>query len=141
MVQRKATVVSNRTSWRILLVDDSVLASEATKRLLESAGHKVRTALDGKSALKTAAEFAPELLLLDISLPDMSGYEVLRRLKQIDSLSKSFFVALSGYGEEERGRARQAGFDEFIIKPFDLEAFGQLVATKRFKTSAATPLL
>ncbi|MGH7826284.1 MAG: hybrid sensor histidine kinase/response regulator [Candidatus Binatia bacterium] len=120
-----------QTSGRILLVDDSVIALEATRRLLEMTGYQVHTASSGAAALKAAADFQPELLLLDISLPDISGYEVLKQLKAMKLPGNIFCIALTGYGEDERARAQQAGFDDFVMKPFDLETFDRLMAKKR----------
>jgi CheY-like chemotaxis protein len=114
--------------WRILVVDDRPVALNATSRLLELEGHTVRSASTGHAAIRVAREFAPDLVLLDISLPDISGYEVFRRLKASDSLARTVFVALSGHGYEERIRARQVGFDDYLMKPFDIKEVDRLIA-------------
>ncbi len=113
---------------RILVVDDRPVALNATSRLLELEGHTVRSASTGHAALRIAREFAPDLVLLDISLPDISGYEVFRRLKASESLAGTVFVALSGHGYEERLRARQVGFDDYLMKPFDIKEVDRLIA-------------
>jgi two-component system sensor histidine kinase/response regulator len=121
-------VSSRPKNWRILVVDDRPVALNATSRLLELEGHTVRTASTGHAAIRIAREFAPDLVLLDISLPDISGYEVFRRLKASDSLARTVFVALSGHGYEERIRARQVGFDDYLMKPFDIKEVDRLIA-------------
>jgi two-component system CheB/CheR fusion protein len=85
-------------------------------------GHETRTAFTGFAAVSAAAEFAPEVVLLDIGLPDMDGYEVARQLRAIPALVDAFIVGMSGYGSgEDRARAREAGFDEYMVKPVDLD--------------------
>jgi CheY-like chemotaxis protein/nitrogen-specific signal transduction histidine kinase len=115
-------------NWRILVVDDRPVALNATSRLLELEGHTVRSASTGHAAIRVAREFAPDLVLLDISLPDISGYEVFRRLKANEALVRTVFVALSGHGYEERLRARQVGFDDYLMKPFDIKEVDRLIA-------------
>ena len=110
------------------MVDDRPVALNATSRLLELEGHTVRSASTGHAAIRVAREFAPDLVLLDISLPDISGYEVFRRLKASESLAGTVFVALSGHGYEERLRARQVGFDDYLMKPFDIKEVDRLIA-------------
>ena len=119
---------STPKNWRILVVDDRPVALNATSRLLELEGHTVRSASTGHAAIRVAREFAPDLVLLDISLPDISGYEVFRRLKAKESLARTVFVALSGHGYEERIRARQVGFDDYLMKPFDIKEVDRLIA-------------
>ncbi|MPZ76272.1 MAG: PAS domain S-box protein [Deltaproteobacteria bacterium] len=123
-------------NWRILVVDDRSVALNATSRLLEMEGYTVRTASTGHAAIRLAREFEPDLVLLDISLPDISGYEVFRRLRAIESLAKTVFIALSGHGYEEHIRARQAGFDEFLMKPFDIREVDKLIARNLLKGRA-----
>jgi PAS domain S-box-containing protein len=122
------TASSTPKHWRILVVDDRPVALNATSRLLELEGHTVRSASTGHAAIRVAREFAPDLVLLDISLPDISGYEVFRRLKASESLAGTVFVALSGHGYEERLRARQVGFDDYLMKPFDIKEVDRLIA-------------
>jgi DNA-binding response OmpR family regulator len=77
---------------------------------------------------------------LDISLPDISGYEVFRRLKASDSLARTVFVALSGHGYEEGIRARQVGFDDYLMKPFDIREVDRLItATLSSKEAVVSP--
>jgi PAS domain S-box-containing protein len=122
-----STDTSKQKNWRILVVDDRPVALNATSRLLEIEGYTVRSASTGHAALRVAGEFEPDLVLLDISLPDISGYEVFRRLKASESLARTVFVALSGHGYEEGIRARQVGFDDYLMKPFDIREVDRLI--------------
>jgi signal transduction histidine kinase/ActR/RegA family two-component response regulator len=105
-------------SRRVLAVDDNADAVESLALLLGVLGHEVRTASDGPAALETAAAFRPDVVLLDIGLPGMDGYEVARRLRDEAGLKETLLVAVTGYGQEEdRRRAEQAGFDAHLTKP------------------------
>jgi two-component system, chemotaxis family, CheB/CheR fusion protein len=80
----------------------------------------VRTAGDGSTALEAAGVFQPEVILLDIGLPGMSGYEVATQLRQLPGMASVFLVALTGYGQErDRDLSRRAGFDQHLTKPVD----------------------
>jgi len=117
---------------RILVVDDSVDAAESLAILLRLQGHDVRVAHDGPAALAAAAAFHPEVVLLDIGLPGLDGYEVARRLRRRRRMAKALLVALTGYGQEEdRHRALEAGFDHHLIKPVIPQAVYELVASSR----------
>ena len=103
---------------RVLVVDDNEDAREALRFLLEDEGHQVHTAADGPEALSVAASFVPDVVLLDIGLPGMDGYEVARRLRNIPQCRSVFIAAVSGYGQpEDRIRSQAAGFDEHLLKP------------------------
>jgi len=116
-------------SKKVLVVDDNQDAAESLAMLLEVAGHQVRFCHDGKSALEAAAEWTPEVVLLDIGLPGMDGYEVARRLRSSPATRQALLVALTGYGQnDDQRRAREAGFDHHFIKPADLEALAALLA-------------
>jgi len=115
---------------RVLVVDDNKDAAESLALLLRVAGHDVRVCQDGPSALRTAAEYYPEAVLLDIGLPGMNGYEVARRLRGQPDTERALLVALTGYGQDEdQRRAREAGFDHHFVKPADLEALAALLAS------------
>jgi CheY-like chemotaxis protein len=91
--------------------------------MLAIAGHSVRLAGDGPTALAEAAEFQPEVALLDIGLPGMDGYQLARRLKSQSAPGGIVLVALSGYGQDEdRRRGRESGFDHYLVKPASAEA-------------------
>jgi CheY-like chemotaxis protein len=107
-----------RGNNRILIVDDSVDTVWAMAGILRSHGYEVVTAINGAAAIQTAAAFRPEIVLLDIGLPDMDGFKVARELRQIPVLTNSFLVALTGYGTaRDKGLAREAGFDQHLTKP------------------------
>jgi CheY-like chemotaxis protein len=113
---------------RVLVVDDRPVALNATKTLLEMHGFEVRGAATGHAALRIAAEFHPNFVFLDLSLPDISGYEVFRRLKSAEPLTQTKFIALSGHGREESLRARKAGFDAYMTKPVDIREMEKLMS-------------
>lgn len=103
---------------RILIVDDNVDGARMMARLLKAKGSEVRVASDGPSALEAVRSYTPDLLLLDIGLPGMDGYEVARRLRQIPGLDRTLLVALTGYGQaDDRRRALEVGFDDHLVKP------------------------
>ena len=105
-------------SRRVLLVDDNRDAAESLQLLLEMSGHRVKTAADGEEALALAPAWAPELLLIDIGLPGIDGYEVARRLRAHGSCRGAVLAALTGYGNaEDRQRSLEAGFDRHLVKP------------------------
>lgn len=114
---------------RILVVDDNVDAAESLSLLLSLEGHVVRVAYDGPAVLKAADAFQPEVVLLDIGLPRMDGYEVARRLRERPEMEKVLLVALTGYGQDaDRRRSQQAGFHAHLVKPADLGALRTLLA-------------
>lgn len=111
---------------RILVVDDNQDSAESLALLLELHGHEVRTAFAGPAALETASTFRPDVVLLDIGLPGMDGYEVARRLRADDH--RSLLVALTGYGrDDDRQRSQEAGFDHHLVKPVDLEELARVL--------------
>jgi len=111
---------------RILVVDDSRDSAESLALLLELQGHEARVELDGSSALATARSFQPDVILLDIGLPGMDGYEVARRLREEGSVSR--LVALTGYGQDEdRRRSLEAGFNHHLVKPVDLAELARIL--------------
>ena len=106
---------------RILIVDDNEDSARSMSNLQRLRGHETRTAFTGPAAVAAAAEFAPEIVLLDIGLPGMDGYEVARQLRAMPALASAFIVGMSGYGsDEDRAHAREVGFDEYMVKPVDL---------------------
>jgi PAS domain S-box-containing protein len=118
---------NNGRMQRILVVDDRPVALNATTSLLEMHGFEVRAAATGHGAIRTAAEFRPDYVFLDLSLPDISGYEVFRRLKNNELLANTRFIALSGHGPEEHLRAQKAGFDGYFTKPVDIKEMEKLI--------------
>lgn len=113
----------------ILVVDDNRDAADSLALLLEIRGHQVRTAHDGPEALRVLATFRPHLVLLDLGLPGMSGYEVARRIRGSADLTGVTLTALTGWGQEEdRRRTREAGFDHHLTKPADPAELDRIVA-------------
>jgi CheY-like chemotaxis protein len=104
---------------RILVVDDNVDAATSLAELLRAMGHEVCVAHDGRSALAEVSRIRPDIALLDIAMPDMSGYDLSRQLRARLGAAVRI-VALTGFGlAEDRARAREAGFDQHIVKPAD----------------------
>ena len=115
-------------SRRILVVDDNVDSAESLAVLLRVTGHEVRTAHAGRAALEAARACVPEIVLLDIGLPGMDGYEVARRLRQDLGLADVLLVAMTGYGQDEdRRRSHEAGFNAHLVKPVDLNELHALL--------------
>jgi PAS domain S-box-containing protein len=111
---------------KILLVDDNQMVCRSMARLLEMSGHEVAVAFDGQSALEIAGVFQPEVFVLDLKLPDMSGHELLRRLKTLQSLQHTKSIALTGFGEEFR-RSDDIEFDYLLTKPVDAKELETLL--------------
>jgi PAS domain S-box-containing protein len=121
---------ASRRGRRVLVVDDSTDSAQSLARLLHRWGHEVHIAYDGPSALDAAQATAPEVVLLDIGLPGMSGYEVARRLRQEPGRDATVLIALTGYGQaSDRHEASTAGFDQHLVKPVDVGVLRALVAT------------
>jgi CheY-like chemotaxis protein len=95
--------------------------------LLESRGYKVRSAGNGAAALKTAREFHPNVVLMDLGLPDMSGHDVVARLKEIEGCQQSVLIALSGRSDpKEVQQSLDAGFHHHVVKPADIDQLEKL---------------
>jgi two-component system CheB/CheR fusion protein len=113
---------------RILVVDDNRDAADSLAMLLRLSGHEVHVAHDGLEAMGTAAVFRPDVVLLDIGLPKLNGYEAGRRIRR-ERGDGVVLIALTGWGQEEdRARSKEAGFDHHLTKPVNLDALQQLLA-------------
>jgi signal transduction histidine kinase len=118
------------TSRRILVADDNLDSLESLARLLQQRGHEIHKAADGLQALEAASRVRPDLVLLDIGMPGMDGYEVARRIRSQPWGREATLVALTGWGQEnDRRRSREAGFDSHCIKPLDLARLMSLLAS------------
>jgi signal transduction histidine kinase len=117
------------TGHRILLADDNRDALDSLATLLQCDGHEVHTAGDGAEALEVAAECRPDIILLDIGMPKLDGYEVARRIRAEPWGKTAVLIALTGWGQDEdRRRSREVGFDSHLVKPLDPEALSALLA-------------
>ena len=113
----------------ILVIEDIADAAQSLADVLELEGHRVRVAMDGRSGIAKARELRPEVVLCDIGLPDVSGYEVARTLRANGGQQTMRLIALSGYAQaEDVQRARDAGFDAHISKPPSIETLLALLA-------------
>jgi len=114
---------------RVMVVDDSVDGAESMSILLEMLGHEVRVLYDGAAALTAAPEFKPEVVLLDIGLPGIDGYQVARGLRAEPVTAGALLIALTGYGQDsDRQRTRDAGFDHHLVKPASLDDIERVIA-------------
>ncbi len=114
--------------YRILVVDDNADSAESLALLIKFEGHETQVAFDGVSTLDTARLWQPQVVLLDIGLPGMNGYEVARRLRAEPSTKQAVLIALTGYGQEEdRRQSKEAGFDHHLVKPIDIKQLLSLV--------------
>jgi CheY-like chemotaxis protein len=122
--------MTDTPNLKILLVDDHQVACKSTAILLQMSGYEVRTAFNGRSALEIAGDFCADVVILDIGLPDIGGYELLSRLKQLKQVETAKFIALTGY-EEEIARRGDIGvdFDHFLRKPVDTAQLKTLLQT------------
>jgi hypothetical protein len=117
-------------SQRILVVDDNGDAAQTLQMLLQALGHVVQVASDGASAIEAAQEFRPDVVLLDIGMPGMDGYEVARRLRTLRAGDPALrIVAVTGWGQElDRQQSREAGFDLHLVKPVDVAQLENAIA-------------
>ncbi|HET9566785.1 MAG TPA: PAS domain S-box protein, partial [Vicinamibacterales bacterium] len=115
---------------RVLIVDDSEDGAESLAMLLQLGGHETHIAHDGVEAIEAAEKLRPDVVLLDIGLPRLNGYEVCHRLRKEPWAKDLVLVALTGWGQEEdRHRSREAGFDAHLVKPVDHDALLRLLAS------------
>lgn len=116
--------------WRVLVVDDNVDGADVTALLLQVLGHETQVAYTSATALAAADEYLPNVVLLDIGLPEMDGYEVARRLRLRPLLKNTWLVAITGYGQEsDRQLSKEAGFDHHLIKPVAPEKLEELLTS------------
>jgi CheY-like chemotaxis protein len=125
----------------VLVIEDNVDVARTLVSLLKLLNYEVWTAYDGPTGLEAARDHRPAVVLLDIGLPGMNGYQVAEQLRREDFGKNVLLVAVSGYGHEEcRKKARNAGFDHFLTKPVDLNALRALLADPR-ESSIEAPAL
>lgn len=120
---------SSHRRQRVLVIEDNLDACEMLQTALSLNGHEVRVAHDGSHGVDVAAEFDPDVVICDIGLPGMDGYQVARAFRSRPDLRDLFLVALSGYAQpEDLQRARDAGFNRHLAKPTSVESLEQLLA-------------
>jgi DNA-binding response OmpR family regulator len=112
---------------RVLLVDDDRSMTEACAILLSLDGHECRSAHTGLEALEVALEFEPDIVVLDLQLPELSGFEVARALRARAGLRRLYLAAVSGRDVDDVALLREAGFDEHILKPVDASALKAII--------------
>ena len=122
--------VPEGTGRDVLVVDDNVDAAQSTAMLLRAWGHDVRVAYSGQEAIHAAEESVPEIVLLDIGLPIINGYDVARRLREQPQFQTTVLAAVTGYGQaEDRRRSMEVGFDFHLTKPVDPTALQEVMST------------
>jgi two-component system CheB/CheR fusion protein len=127
--------VDHGSAGKILVVDDSIDSADSLALLLADEGYQVRMASDAAEAMREAAEFHPDTVILDIGLPEVSGYELARRIRREPWGGAVRLVALTGWGQDEdRRRSREAGFDEHVMKPVDPDELLSLLRAARTET-------
>jgi len=126
-----STVTSIRSAGqprRVLVVEDDLDTVHSMTRLIKLMGHDCQFAINGFAALKIAREFKPEIILLDIGLPDFPGYDIAKQLKYEPGLERTRIIAVSGRPTSDRQLAIDAGCDEFYRKPLEIELLEELIA-------------
>ena len=120
---------TRQESRRILVVDDYPSVADSLMKVLHLGGHHVKIARDGPSALEEVSIDRPEIVLLDIGLPGMDGYEVAQRMRNLPGLETIILIALTGYGQEDdRRRSTEAGFDYHLVKPAEPKMLERLLS-------------
>lgn len=115
---------------RILVVDDNVDAGDALSALLQLEGHEVRTVYSGEETLEILNHYSPEVILLDLGLPGISGIDVARQIRETRSTKDVTLIAITGWGQpQDRARTAQAGFDFHFTKPVDVEMLNEAIAS------------
>jgi PAS domain S-box-containing protein len=124
----KASAAAKR---RILIVDDNPLGSKSTAMVLRKVGHEVATARDGIEGMENARSFRPDVILLDIALPRLNGFDTARRIRAQPWGKNIYLIAVTGYGQDEdRRRSREAGFDYHMVKPVDFSELKKVLSDR-----------
>jgi CheY-like chemotaxis protein len=124
--------------YRVLVVDDNADGADSQAVLLQMLGHEAWTAYDGAMALAKAEEIRPQVVLLDLGMPGLNGYEVARRLRKLPGLSRLVIIAQTGWGQpEDRSRTADAGFDAHLTKPIDVAELMAILEHQRPRFDAS----
>jgi len=125
---RPVTTTRGSSNEKVLIIDDNTDAADSLGALLRDSGFTCASALDGPSGLNTVTSFDPDVILLDLGLPGLDGYEVARRIRALPDGDRYLIIAITGYGEDrDRRRSSEAGFDAHLVKPVELEQLLRLV--------------
>lgn len=125
----KETTAEKPYVYRMLVVDDDEACAKTLMWTLEMLGYTAKTALDGQTAIKLAKDFRPDVILLDIGLPGMNGYEICQAMRKDPALQNTIFIAQTGWGQKaHRERAKVAGFDYHLVKPIDIEVLKNILS-------------
>jgi signal transduction histidine kinase/ActR/RegA family two-component response regulator len=120
------------TAWRILVVDDSEDSARSMAKVLKLLKNEVRTANDGEQAVQAASAFRPDVILMDLGMPRVNGYEATRQIRELDWGRSVAIIALTGWGQDiDRAKSREAGFDGHLVKPVNLAELERLLAELR----------
>ncbi len=116
-------------SLKILVVDDNDASAKTMGWTLEILGHQIQLANDGPTALQEALSFIPDVVLLDIGLPGMNGYQVCEKMRHEPALGHTVFIAQTGWGQQEhRDRSKEAGFAHHLVKPINIDVLKEVLA-------------
>lgn len=119
----------NTALLRVLVVEDHLDAAETLRILLTHWGYHVRIARDGKMALEEVSAFHPDVILLDIGVPKINGYEVARKVRAMSGMEHLLLIATTGYGrDEDRRRSAEVGIDYHLVKPYEPDVLKQILA-------------
>jgi CheY-like chemotaxis protein len=122
-------MIRTTTVRRILVVDDNRDSADSLSMMLKLLGHQVTTVYDGADAIDRAAADRPEVALLDLGMPRLSGFDVARRIRERPECRDVMLVAVTGWSQDEdRQKTRDAGFDAHLVKPADVTALEELLA-------------
>jgi CheY-like chemotaxis protein len=128
----EASPIGEIERQKILLIEDNRDTAESARLLLSEEGHDVHIAYNGPDGLARARQIRPAVILCDIGLPGMDGYEIARAIRQDTTLAPVHVIALTGYGrDEDQRRAIEAGFDQHLTKPIDFSVLRQTLARRR----------
>jgi CheY-like chemotaxis protein len=114
--------------WKIIVVDDNITLANLMGKLLHALDQEVTVAYDGASVVELVKVKKPDLIFIDISMPEMNGYDLAKILRNDSRLEKTKMMALSGFGEEYRQRSMEAGFDDHLIKPISINDLEVILA-------------
>ncbi len=129
--EKAVAVESSPGGHRVLVVDDNVDSAEVLAMLLGAMGHEAFVAHSGAGALRVAREKQPTVIFLDLSLPDMSGFDVARALKADHAFARTRLIGLSGFSSGEyRAKCKEAGIDDYVEKPIEAKALAALLGSR-----------